>query len=147
MKQVFLLLVLSCCFQSMNAQLRVDSNTPTTTTLPEGTISKGGTILVKAGYKAVISPNDSKVVLIQPVSNNRTTKPTSITGTFTCNCSDNNKTNDCSVVVRQQEVYCTGETCGSSCQMLITIKPKAGLAITRQTKGEVWKIYAPVRKQ
>ena len=129
------------------AQLRTDVKTATTTTLPEGTSAKDGKIMIATGYKAIISPNDNNVVIIQKVSNNRTSR-TVVTGSFTCVCSDENKTNDCSAVVREQALYCTGEKCGSDCKLYTTIKPSVGLAITRESKGVEWKQYKfPARTQ
>ena len=145
MRYYFLFLALTGIWHNLNAQLRTDAKAPTTTTLPAGTSWQNGRIVVAAGYKATISPNDNKVVIISTVTN--TAKPTSVSGTFTCVCSDNNKTNDCSVIVRESSVMCTGEKCGSDCKLYTTIKPSAGFAITRATKGEIWRRFIPAVKQ
>lgn len=146
MRYYFLFLTLTGIFQNLNAQLRTDSKAPTTTTLPAGTSWQNGHIVVAAGYKATISPNDNKVVIISTVSS-ATAKPTSVSGTFTCVCSNTNKTNDCSVAVRETELFCVGEKCGSDCKLYTTIKPSAGFGITRATKGEIWRRFIPGVKQ
>lgn len=141
MKCLLIFVATISLLNSATAQLRTDVKTATTTSLPEGTSWKDGKIIVAQGYKATYSPNDNKVVIISTVSNNPIAKPSSVSGTFTCVCSDQTKTNDCSVMVRDYTLTCIGEKCGSDCRIYTTIKPSAGFAITRETKGVIWKKF------
>ena len=144
----YILTFLIACFSlASQGQLVPGTKTAKTSTLPEGTSVVNGKIKVMSGYKAFFSEKDSRILIIQKNSNLRTAATGAITGTFSCYCFEDNATDDCSLAYRQNEVFCLGSKCGN-CIMNVTIKPKSGLAITRETKGEVWKEFVfPKKKQ
>lgn len=137
----YILTVLIACFGlASQGQLLPGTKTEKTSTLPEGTSVVNGKIRVMEGYKAFFSEKDSRILIVQKTSNLRTAATGAITGSFTCYCFQDNGTDDCALAYRQNEVYCSGSKCGN-CILNVTIKPKSGLAITRETKGEVWKEF------
>ena len=122
------------------AQLKPDNMAPATKILPEGTALKNGVITVLPGYKAIVSNKDNKVILIQRTTNTRMSRTGAISGTFTCTCNQDHATNDCVTALRNDAIICVGKTC-TKCDLYINIKPTAGAAITRETKGEIWKRF------
>lgn len=147
MKCFILFLLGLFCLSTADAQLKPGDKLVTTTTLPEGTTVQQGKIMVKSGYRAAYGEKDSKVVIVQS-TNKRLGGNGVISGSFTCMCLSEYTTDDCVIGIRAggTEIYCSGEKC-KNCSMNVTIKPKVGLAITRQTKGEVWKKFVPAKMQ
>ena len=133
---------------ALQAQLNNKVQMETTSKLPEGTFAKDGKIMVRTGYKARFSEKDNKVVVIQAVAAtaNRPGGAGVITGSFTCSCR-NAGTDDCTMSLKGDNMICVGPSC-STCDISVVINPKAGLAITRETKGVTWKRFViPAKTQ
>ena len=146
MKRFILSFIIMGCMLSLHAQFKPDIKMETTTTLPEGTQLKNGKITVLPGYKAFISPKDSKVLLVQRSSMNRSARTNVTTGSFTCSCYNEGK-DDCTIIFSLGEARCYGKEC-KACNISVIVNPKAGAALTRLTKGETWKRFLmPEEKQ
>lgn len=136
MKSLYLLLIGVVYLNTAHAQLRSDEKMKTTLTLPEGTTVQQGKVMLVNGYRATYGVKDNKVIIIQKISNLRMAG-NGITGSFSCFCWGQS-TNDCEVaIIGGTQISCTADKC-KDCRISVTIKPKAGLAITRTTPGE-WK--------
>jgi hypothetical protein len=144
MKFLLLLTAMVMCNHSLFAQLKPVQKTAVTTTLPAGTKAEDGNIVVQTGYRAVVSPVDSKVVLIQKTTNLKMDN-NATTGSFACVC-EAEGADDCTVSIRSGNVvFCSGVIC-KNCVMNVTINPTAGANITRATKNQVWKKYLFTKK-
>lgn len=147
MKYLLLFTLVSMFLCGANAQLIPGTQLAKTTSLPEGTAVKDGRVSVLPGYRAFYSDKDKGVVLVQKSTNLRMGSTNVITGSFSCFCNKSGQTNDCQTAMSGSSISCTGEKC-SDCKLSIAVKPKAGVAITRQTAGETWKEYVfPDSKQ
>jgi hypothetical protein len=106
------------------------------TNMPEGTTLTKNDIKVLPGYIAFVSDKDNNIVHIQRADKYRTARGTSITGSFTCMCSDA-QNYKCGLLVDKGLVACIRLSC-EKCTIQVVLKPSQGLALTTATKGVRW---------
>lgn len=100
----------------------IEAQYATTTKLPEGTMLKGGKVMLKKGYKASYADNNKNIVIQKQNG--------STTGTFTCYCKEGD--GSCGSLITGDGIDCVQNGCGA-CGILVVVTPK-NTALTKDWK-------------
>jgi hypothetical protein len=110
---IFSLLVITVSFASNNSPKNSTNKIIMTGKTPNGVFVKKNKVTIKSGYTFNrISDNQVNVIAKKKDG----TGP--VSGEFTCGCQTNGS---CKLVIDGTSIWCAANTCGSSCQMTVSI--------------------------
>lgn len=112
---IFTLLAMTISFAQTNTLKNVTHKIVTTGKVPVGVIVKKNKVTLKSGY-VFNRVSDSQVTVLAKKRKDGTSGP--ISGEFTCGCQTNGS---CKLVIDGTSIWCAVNTCGSSCQMTVSI--------------------------
>lgn len=83
--------------------------------IPAGVTIKKNKVTLKAGY-SFTRVSESKATVSA-----KKKKDGTISGEFTCGCQSSSSSGSCKLIIDGSSIWCSTNTCGSTCQMTVSI--------------------------